>query len=332
MKAGLQITKQDGKPFDFGPSYIIWAIQAVNVVQEAYLGNGAEINPFRLNSIGQWAKAAATQTVKGFDLYAIGGQIIERNPAGQYADYMTDVVEAVPVVGYKDVSTAGRPRSFPSPDRRDTTPIYRKKYERIVASVDTLDNVKVAKQMRELLKGTQKMNIVYSAELPGTVASMFLAEVYRAPVMLPIGLMLLDLIEKQVVYGREDKKTYTIEKMMSDLNNPGDRISGGKHPMLHDNTINQADQMFQALNPVTRKAVSITTAWLTYYLRNELQWKVSPIREVSDYSVKGSLPKLIKTFNQNLQTDESSNRNGFYLAKVQPALQKRSSTLDCLLV
>jgi hypothetical protein len=340
MKKGLCFEAPGTPLTDFGPEYIIWAMKAAVVTEEPYPGNGTEVSPFCLNSIGQWAKAAAEVTAKGRDLYVIGGQIIERNPAGEYANYMTDVLEAIPVADFKEVSSAGRPRRFSSPDRSDRTPIYRKKYERIGTS--GLDDVKLAQQMRELLKGAQRMDIAYSDELPGLAAAMFLAEVCRAPVMLPIGLMLLDLIEKQVRYGRDGSKIYTIEKMMSDPTKPSDRISGGKHPMMHDGTINQAKVMFQALNPVTKKTVSIATAWLDYYFKSDCTWRVTMIKDKAEYTINGSLPQKFKEFDKVLAKSKApdkeidkkpagGNRMRIYLEAIRPALERRCSTLDCLL-
>jgi len=74
--------------------------------------------------------------------------------------------------------------------------------------------------------------------------------------MLPIGLMLLDLIEVGARYGAGSNKGYTFEALLAgkSANQDGtiDRATGGKHPMCHDNSIKQANTMFESFNPSHR--------------------------------------------------------------------------------
>jgi hypothetical protein len=336
----------------------------MKVEHEAYLGNGKEISPFRMSTIGQWAKAAADVTTVNADLYIIGGHLIERVPANgenqkehTYANYVTDVLEAVPSIGpfHNGISTTKRPRSFPPPEKPEPSerkkgnqvPVYRYKFERIQTATLGKD-AEVARQIRALLAGGMNSTVPDLGGLPGIVAALFLAEVHRAPVMLPVGLMLLDLIERQVKYGEDGTKTYTIEKMMSDAgaikmlkDDPENeqakkdmRLWGGKHPMVHDGTINQAASMFTGLNAVTKKTVSIMCAWLNAYLQRNYAhlWTVGTTSEARDYNFgETSLKKRLKNFDISIKKSGRSPAYDFYLTAVEPALQKRVKTLDCLL-
>jgi hypothetical protein len=110
-------------------------------------GNGTEARPWRMETVNQWAGAAqqqiasrpsgkpvgmsATEVLKAMesykprgDLYIMGGQLIERNPStGGFANYTSDVAEAVPMISQTGpepkfgTTEMGRPRYFPSPDR-----------------------------------------------------------------------------------------------------------------------------------------------------------------------------------------------------------------------
>jgi hypothetical protein len=225
------------------------------------------------------------------------------------------------------------PRRFPAPDRKNGPPVYRYKFERIKAATDGND-AEVAQQIRALLAGGMNSTDPDLGGLPGIVAALFLAEVHRAPVMLPVGLMLLDLIERQVIYGKDGTKTYTIEKMMSDPGQPGDRLWGGKHPMVHDGTINQAASMFTGLNAVTKKTVSIMCAWLNAYLQRNYAhvWTVETTRAARDYNFGNtSLPKRLKNVEYNIEKGVDSPAYRFYRSAVEPALKKRVKTLKCLL-
>ncbi len=346
MKTGLKIQRKAGTVAkDFTPAMLAWSLEQMGpVATDPVPGDGTEVRPFRMSTIGQWAQAAATQTAKGKDLYVIGGHIIERNPAGEYADYMTDVIDAVPMIGEPVTghSTVNRPRSFMSPDRKDPLPIYRQKYERMDKSHLDLDNRQLARQARQLLKGAQDMSIFRTLELPGTLAAVFLAEVYRERRMLPIGLMLLDLVEVGVSYGtgtETPQKVYTWEKLMSNPGNKKDRISGGKHPMLHDQTQTQASQMFNAFNPVTKKSISILVAWLHCYLKSDPQWSTWVVR--NSIGSKDTLgPKKFQQIGISMSDSASrgldpatlrDNPYDFYNSAVKAALDHRCQTLDCLL-
>lgn len=344
MSGGFFVTnRSDGKSFAFDATYVAWAAQSLKVEEEGYPGTGKEISPFRMRTIGQWAKAAATSTQKGADLYLIGGHIIERNPPGEYGDYTTDVVEPYKGLGEfpNKTSTADRPRSFPAPNRSDPKPVYRLKFERILANLTEFDDVRVARQMRELLKGDQRLAVIESFELPGTVAAMFLSEVKRAPIMLPIGLMLLDLIEKEVVHGSAPTEIYTVEKMMSDPEKPEDRVSGGMHPMMHDRSINESKTMFEAMNLVTSKVVSILTSWLFTYIHDNPIYTIELLDTIDETrktrakakepELKSPINKFLTAYDQNLVKDPEIARNQFYTDLIKPALERRCATLDCLL-
>jgi hypothetical protein len=326
-------------------------------------GNGTEARPWRMETVNQWAGAAqqkiasspsgkpvgmsATEVLKAMesykprgDLYIIGGQLIERNPSsGGFANYTSDVVEAVPMISQTGTepkfgtTDTGRPRYFPSPDRSDKTPVYARKYGRIAETMTRLSitDKKLAQQGRALLNGAQSLTIAPNEELPGTIAALFIAEVSREKRMLPIGLMLLDLIEVGARYGAGSNKEYTFEALLAgqgaSQDSTIDRSTGGKHPMCHDDSIKQAKTMFESFNPVTQKSVSVLVASLSLYLRQQpSDWRISGVGRTAD--VKISKRQLTQVESNVAAT---SAKGMFYEKAVKEALQKRCDTLDCLL-
>lgn len=293
------------------PLMMVWMLQKLpDVVPEPLSGEGTERSPWTLSTIGQWAEAASQtiaersaprfanleeinryklenpnwnqQTSK--DLYLIGGHLLERNPTtGAYANYITDVADASKAIDEpsKGTSASGRTRSFPA-HKRDEDPrtVYAVKADRLVKAMTATGatDQQITQQARELMKGSFRMRTAYNPELPGTLGAIFIAEVAREKRMLPLGLMLLDLIECGVKYGERSglNKQYTWEKLMMNPDDPGDRRWGGKHPMLHDDTQIQARRMFEEFNAVTHKSVSILTAWLSLRLRKTaMNWEVT---------------------------------------------------------
>lgn len=348
MKLGLTYkSKQQGerRRHRFRGKHLIWAIKQMAVEQEEPQGEGTSTAPFQMESIGQWATAAARKTTAEHDLYKIGKQWIERVPSetdrgpSSYGDYVT-AVSGPEILKHRNPddtlndghSNAGRGRVFDSP--KVGIPIYQTKYNRFLASSEgshAFDNKRMAKQARAILKGADISDDL-AAELPGTVAALFLAEVARSPQMLPIGLMLLDLIEVGATYGnRSAKKAYTFEKMMVESSKPHSGKHrfprGGKHPMVHNGTIKEAREMFNEFNSVSARSASIVSAWLGCYLSNNEEFTVK-VRTPT------SRPKLGQNVIKQFDRDSARAKGGswpFYNAVIKPALALRCATLDCML-
>ena len=364
LKNGLEFNVPDSTipPLSFTAGHIAWSIKHACKVEIGIVsGAGNAAAPFEMNTIGAWAAAAAAKTRADHDLYLIGGQLIERNAPGEYGDYITAVESAAIVPGQAKrpgYSTVGRRRLFPSPDRSDKTTIYRAKAKRITDDPAVKGDVDTVKQIRELLRGAQSMPVSPIRELPATTASMFLAETSRQPAMLPVGLMLLDLIEAQVIFGMSQSKTYTIENLMSNPADEGDRLWGGKHPMFHDGTISDGARMFDSFNPVTKKSVSIATAWLYCYAKTHAsaRWNVKVSREpgpvpgpgVVKWNKSAEKAKTIKWpgLNEKQFNDASAARDkvvkadptlmgrknyDFYNSVIVEAFARRCSSLDGLI-
>jgi hypothetical protein len=348
MKLGLTYkSKQEGgrRRHRFKGQHLIWAIKQMAVAPEKPQGEGTSTAPFRMASIGQWAVAAANKTTTGHDLYKIGRQWVERVPSeddrgpSSYGDYVTAV--SGPEIrqprkpgdtlddGY---SNAGRARAFDSPKKG--IPIYQTKYNRFLANAEgppALNDKRMAKEARAILKGADISDDV-AQELPGTVAALFLAEVARAPQMLPIGLMLLDLIEVGATYGRRStKKTYTFERMMVESEKPPSNTRrfplGGKHPMVRNGTIKEAKGMFDSFNSVSARSASIVSAWLGCYLSNDQKFTVK-VRTPTKHPKLGQ--GVMKQFDSNRGRANGSSWN-FYREVIELALMRRCATLDCML-
>jgi hypothetical protein len=368
MKTEIHFEDPSGQKGSLNGVMMVYVLQKMpEIAAQDPGGNGTEARPWRMETVNQWAGAAqqkiasrpsgkpvgmsATEVLKAMesykprgDLYIIGGQLIERNPStGGFANYTSDVVEAVPMISQTGTkpkfgtTDMGRPRYFPSPDRSDKIPVYTSKYGRIAKTMTLLSitDKKLAQQGRALLNGAQSLTIAPNEELPGTIAALFIAEVSREKRMLPIGLMLLDLIEVGARYGAGSNKGYTFEALLAGKSaSPDgtiDRSTGGKHPMCHDSSISQANTMFESFNPVTQKSVSVLVAWLSLYLRQRpSDWRISGVGRTAD--VKFNTKRLKQEEENVAKTIAAASAKGmFYEKAVKEALQKRCDTLDCLL-
>jgi len=355
MANQLTVTPAGGHPATFAPQYLAWVLQGLPCADGAKPdGEGSERLPYRMSSIEQWAGAAAIE-LKPFaagglsaedvialnrkigndrGLYMIGGRLLERTPAGAYANYITDVVDGGKGVGALRLggSSLGRPRGFEAPSREDRTPVYDTKYKRLndgaTASGKSLDdlrnNAAMARQARALLKGEQAMSIAAADELPGTLGALFLAEVSREKRMLPLTLMLLDLIEAGV-------PGFSWSSLMTDR---GETLTGGvRHPMVHFGAQAQAAAMFKSFNDVTRRAVAILAAWLAANPARVGGWTVT----AEDAATKDGLPKQIGQVEKVIGTRPASDtsRTGtlwrFHTDYILPAVQRRAASLDCML-
>lgn len=354
MANQLTVTPANGYPAVFAPQHLAWVLQSLQCADAAKPdGEGSERLPYRMSSIEQWAGAAAIE-LKSFDksgmnaqeaiaesrrigndrgLYMIGGRLLERTPAGAYANYITDVVDGGKGVGALKLggSSLDRPRGFAAPTR-DGTPVYDTKFKRLAGGAAESgkplflkgNNADMARQARALLKGDQKMSIASSEELPGTLGALFLAEVSREKRMLPLTLMLLDLIEAKV-------PGFTWSSLMTDR---GEQLTGGvRHPMVHFGAQAQAESMFKSFNDVTKRAVAILVAWLAANPAKVGGWTVA----ADDAVTKDGLPKQIAQVDKSIGTKPASDTSKtgvlwrFHTDYILPAVQRRAATLDCML-
>jgi hypothetical protein len=362
MMNQLKVKPADGYEQVFAPQHLAWVLQGLQTVDgQAPDGEGSERAPYRMSTIEQWMGASSIKlepwTQGGLSaqdvialsrkikadrgLYMIGGRLLERTPSGEYANYITDVLDGGkvqgdlrnPLPGFTGGSSLARPRGFPSPSRDDKTPVYDTKFKRLLdgasASGKSLDdpgnNADMARQARALLKGEQSMSIAPSDELPGTLGALFLAEVSRESRMLPLTLMLLDLIESS-------KGGFTWSSLMTDK---GETLTGGvRHPMVHFGAQAQAQRMFESFNDVTKRAVAILATWLAANPCKNAGWAVTAV----DGTVsKGSLPNQIGQVTGAIGTepDNKSSKGGvlwrFHTEYVLPAVKQRAADLDCML-
>lgn len=307
---------------------------------------GSMDTPWLMSTIEQWRGAAEQEVGTGPDtgMYEVGGVILERNPSsGEFNNYITAVKDpyANPFAVSSKESARGNLLIFDEEVDRSNRMIYEIKSERM--NTDGRDAA-VATAARGAMKRTLKKVPNDLLELPNTLGAMFISEAARLSLMLPLGMMLLDLIESQVMYGQTIPKPYTWSKLMKYKGDGEDRLTkaklaGGKHPMMHENTIKQAKNFGSEFNVVTLRSVSILVAWLHMRLRKVASpWETQIISERIDVSIPmkdpNPLPRPIpnqqkKQFEQKLQ---GTNQHAlFYTEAIRPALQARSSTLDLLL-
>lgn len=328
---------------------------------------GSAKTPWTMRTVNEWMGASKQAIEAGIGLnaaafYEVGGILLERNPStGGYANYITAVVDTIanPLVPVYEESPRGMPLMFHGQvDRTDRT-IYEIKCERLNA---TGRDREVAAMARAVMKRERKTVPRDLLELPNTLGAMFISEVARLPMMLPLGLMLLDLIEAGVHYGTTTPKQYTWDKMMKYID-PAlsaeerldqSKLIGGKHPMMHENSIKQAKSFFfytetgraetgYAVNPVSRRSVSILVAWLHMYFRSSAcHWKVGQdwgtlvhsdrvARPDTPLDLKRDFVKKLPGITPGFSSKASPAVAAFYTQAVLPAIRRRSGTLDCLL-
>ena len=227
-------------------------------------------------------------------------------------NYITAVIDGIqnPLAVSRKVSTRGNLLRFDDDADRSQKTIYEIKCDRLNA--DGRDS-EVATIGRDLMQRRIKAVHQDLIELPNTLGAMFIAEVNRLPLMLPLGLMLLDLIEAKVHYGKGEAKPYTWKKMMSfakggENSLEESKLVGGKHPMMHENSIKQAKVFSSAFNQVTMRSVSVLVAWLHMYLRSEdSNWQTEVVSESREALENKPIKQLsLGQFGENLARDSSS--------------------------
>jgi len=278
------------------------------------LGNGTERSPYQLKNIGHWAWAAHNPTTQSVDLYLIAGHIIQRNPAGKFQDYVTDLVDAGKTIGtpLTDNDDFGRARFFPRSHDR-VTPIYSVKYQRIenesLSLFGVMDDVQIARIFRKTLKG-QHISPAVISEIPGSVASMFLSEVSRQPKMLLLGLMLIDLIEaRQPIKG-------TMSTFRNAMYYTSDNSFQAMHPMFHANSVRDSKEM--SWNSVWQKSINIVAAWFKYMFTKNNTFETILEQPSAKTNITG--------FMQNVKFSEG--RKGSIRSEMIVLLNKRASHLE----
>jgi hypothetical protein len=383
MKTALHFSRQDGSdPQVWTFEHGIWLLGEMNrplskgglgpnpkqpksVALELGFGRyspGSVETPWTMSSIEEWYGASqqiiGSREDEGF--YEVGGVLLERNASsGDYANYFTAVVDPIsnPMVPVYEWSPRGQSLLFHQPVDRSTRTVYEVKCERM--NTDGRDR-EVAEIARAVMKRECKSLPKNLWELPNTLAAMFISEVTRLPLMMPLGLMLLDLIEAGVCYGTHHPKQYTWGKMMKYIDptlGAQQRLSqaklvGGKHPMMHENSIKQAKEFLgntfnldddeyavgYAVNAVTRRAVSVIVAWLHMYFRRQASnWITTVGREdiranSNPTALKKTQVRQLPGIPNSLNTGKQSQIvNAFYTEAIVPALRSRASSLDLLL-
>jgi hypothetical protein len=336
------------------PAHAVWLLEQINTpVGKGGLGPnpmppksfmpgkfrpGSMETPWTMETIDEWCGAASQVVEGGYDtgLYEVGGVMLERNPSsGDFSNYITAVKDSIasPLAVSRKVSPRGNLLIFDDDADRSNKMIYEIKCERM--NTEGRD-AEVAKIGREVMQRTRKSVPGDLIELPNTLGAMFISEAARLPLMLPLGLMMLDLMEAEVHYGKAGVKPYTWKKLMSYTKDDGEgrltkaKLAGGKHPMMHENTINQAKTFSETFNVVTLRSVSILVKWLdTYVARAASGWEMRVVSEAMEVATaqRGAITKTQKVqFEEKLRSQ--SPHATFYGAVVKPALLKRSQTLD----
>ncbi len=361
MKTGLVFRRIGTEKWaDWEPEHVVWLLRQLNApLADGGLGPdlkepeafpcyphapGSVETPWKMKTIEQWRGAAAQQVGTGFNtgMYEVGGVLLERNPSeGDFNNYITAVVDPIrhPLAVAREVSPRGNLLIFDGPQDRSNRTIYEIKCDRLRA--DGRDQ-EVAALARRVMKGKAKVSRDL-IELPNSLGAMFISEVARLPLMLPLGIMMLDLMEANVHYGRTTPKRYTWRKLMSyTKDEDGEerltqaKLYGGKHPMMHEKSINQAKAFSECYNMVTLRSISILVEWLhTYLKRRPCGWETRVKRaDRTSFDVKRPASikaQALKQFDQLLRSRATRKPHGeFYSTAIMPALRARSQSLDLL--
>ncbi|NRD51771.1 MULTISPECIES: hypothetical protein [Corallococcus] len=271
--------------------------------------------------------------------------MLERNSStGKFRDYITAVIDSVrnPFAVSRSETARKNLIIFDEDADRSNKTIYEIKHERMATEGRDRELAQVARRVMKRECKEVQQDIL---ELPNTLGAMFISETSRLPPMLPLGIMMLDLIEARVAYGTVTPKLYTWKKLMTYAGDGGDQrlqyaqLYGGKHPMMHQNTVKEAKNFSNEYNMVTLRSISILVTWLHIYLRiNPAQWETRVIRADRQalFTPGHARPipgQALKQFATNIKNNNIKNNNMhalFYNEAIRPALMRRSGTLDIL--
>lgn len=228
-----RIKDAESNYYAWEPAQVVWLLTKLNTpISEGGLGPNSEApssvfpelfqpgsveTPWTMSTIEEW-RGAADQNITaepntGF--YEVGEVLLERNPSdAAFANYVTAVKDPIrnPLAVARGLSSRGLALQFGEEADRSKKTIYEIKCDRLKA--DGRDS-EIATIGRSLMTRQTKTTPGDLIELPNTLVAMFISEVTRLPLMLSLGLMLLDLIEAKVHYGQTEAKQYTWKKMMS---------------------------------------------------------------------------------------------------------------------
>lgn len=255
------------KSVELDVDFLFHILNELPFVEESKpIGCGTEFSPFILRGIRQWAYAASRSTTEYCDIYIIANHILQRNPLRSegYTDYITDIVDAGIAIGFakNQLDDFGRVRYFKKTEDK-TISVYGMKYNRIKDERQGFTDSGIVSIMRNILDNEMIITSVLS-ELPGLMAAMFLSEVKRQPKMLILGLMMLDLIERNAyVAGLH----FTLETCLF-YKSASDK-EGALHPMFHSGSVGESKEI--NFNNVWIKSSNILVAWL-FFILIEVPW------------------------------------------------------------
>ncbi len=357
-----------GDMIGFLPQHWAWVLQGMPVADDvAPEGNGSEMRPWRMSSIGQWAAAAKTKLPSWTNsqssasaaavpqtpnrgLYLVGGRLLERSPEGGYSNYITDVVDGgkllfePPLTKSLGKTDIGRPRGFQAPvrDANARVPVYDTKYERIMAAAAPQfpsDDQKglhkiLAQEARMILAGTDRLarqsNDASIQPIGGDELPGTVAALFLAEVAREPRMLVLGLMLLDLI--ERGAPGFTWQSLMcSDTAALG---GGVQHPMIHDRAQKEAVQMFATYNNVTKKSVSIMVEWFFYYLsaKRQSQWRVMAVADDEPVKLGNSvLRQLSAEFQAGQKKEEARLRWDLYDQAIVPALKVRASSLDYML-
>jgi hypothetical protein len=237
-------------------------------------GKGVFSSPLKMSTTEQWL-CAATKTHQNGLWYDIGGRIIFRRTTN---NYMFDVGEAEEVFNKYEahIKKTGEGNKYPDAAMKrerskgvsqrtfEHEPFEDTSYRALAKDISDLsltNKEDIAREFRIILRGG-KRRITTIKSIPITIGAMFIAESARNPLSFLIGLILLDMIEAGIKYGRAGNKSYTWENVLWDpsiINGIKDEAKAklaGKWPMAHTDSYNEASQFFE-VNTWTPKESSL---------------------------------------------------------------------------
>jgi hypothetical protein len=342
MKTHLKymLSTNPERSFTSKPINMIQVLNMLNSIaeniQECELeGNGTTDMPYTMNSIKSW-KAAANLKSPSLSYYQIGNMLLEKNPNnGCYANYIYAIDQFRAICKKSQQTPLGKYPYFFNRNPTPKNPVYKMKAEDLTRYGNDIQLVKIA---RQLMKGEQ-VNKDYPDELPNTIATLFISEVSRSAMMLPIGLMLLDLIEAGIKYGKEGKKSYTWSNILfndsrDQLTNPDILGLGGKHPMTCTGSVKMAKKAFDGYSIVNLRAISILTAWLHAYIQQYHAniWETSVcVSEMNTFKKRELKYTTFTGFKKQQLNSKSFINNDFCDQVIIPAINKRITNLNCLI-
>jgi hypothetical protein len=265
-------------------------VSQVQIPKRKPVGDGTRDSPYEPQGLSDWFWLAQQPLASAAMCMRVGNRVIARwgHDAGGLKSYTSDVTDFPDItreiaVG-KEIRTDAGLIDAEAGIRVQQRTIYTRKAER----VEFLDDHTIARMARELIAINHRRSEPYpaSAELANTICGLLVAEcgVHRAQAasasLFVTTLMLLDLIERSVTYGRHGQRYTWASMLMHGNSKTGDvtpnNISGrhangddqAKHPMAGAGTVKFAKQMnnLSTNNPSRNRVISVCSSWLANHL------------------------------------------------------------------